>query len=198
MKRALPLSGAETVFSTHPWNTAENHDNCYDYALGDFSRRRNVKSTPGDRAGMNANNLNVNNCKGFATRILRDNPKTVYKCRNPNRVCKRGYYKIMCFVAPGEDFHFYKQIGGIMYCVKTKDTIVGMAKFFQVKPAVIAKACGGTPVPGKTIQFPANLWAHKEGWGGPPMLTDAAGKTITDPRKSNRKFAGGMLNYTKF
>ena len=50
--------------------------------------------------------------------------------------------------------------------------------------------------PGKIIQFPANLWAHKLGWAGGPLLVDAAGKTIVDPRKANFKYRPGF-HYTK-
>ena len=194
----LPTSGSEPIFSMHPWDTAVNSDNCYDYAIGDFERRRKVKSTPGDRAHMSANTLNLNSCKGLAKRILADNPKTVYKCKNPNIVCRRGYYKIMNFIAPGEDFHFYKQIQGVKYKVKAKDTIAGLAKFFKVTPLVIKTACKGAPIPGRIITFPVNLWTHKAGWGGPPLLTDSKGKTIRDPRRAGRNYENGALNYTKF
>jgi len=49
--------------------------------------------------------------------------------------------------------------------------------------------------PGKIIEFKCNLWAHKQGWGTRPILVDAKGKVITDPRRANRNY--GRLNYTK-
>lgn len=49
-------------------------------------------------------------------------------------------------------------------------------------------------VPGKIIEFKCNLWAHKQGWGTRPLLVDASGKTITDPRRANRNY--GRLNYS--
>ena len=54
----------------------------------------------------------------------------------------------------------------------------------------------GTVVPGKVIQFPVRLWSHKQGFATGPVLVDASGKTITDPRRANRAYPG--LNYSKF
>jgi hypothetical protein len=51
-------------------------------------------------------------------------------------------------------------------------------------------------MPGKIIVFPVNLWAHKLGWAGGPLLVDASGKTIVDPRKANFKYKPGF-HYTK-
>ena len=50
--------------------------------------------------------------------------------------------------------------------------------------------------PGKVIQFPVKLWSHKQGFATGPVLVDASGKTITDPRRANRAYPG--LNYSKF
>jgi hypothetical protein len=50
--------------------------------------------------------------------------------------------------------------------------------------------------PGRIIEFPCNLWAHKQGWGTRPKIVDAAGETITDPRKCMRNYsAQGGMNY---
>lgn len=190
----MKLSGAESIFNTKPWENAVNADNCYDYAIGDYERFRNVKSTPGDRAGLSYNTFKVTSCSQLRKRILKDNPKTVYHCKNPNTVCKRGYYKIMNFVSPnGGDFHFYKQVRAVKYKVKAGDTVSSLAKFFKIRQSVLK---GLKIVPGRDIQFPVNLWAHKQGWGAPPLMTDANGKTMRDPRKANRNYPG--LNYSKF
>lgn len=191
----LKLSGYEPIFDLYPWIKSVNADNCYDYAIGDFEMYRNVKSTPGDRAGLSSNSFKVTSCKQLRQRILKDNKKTSYVCKNPNKVCKRGYYKIMSFVSPkGGDFHFYKQVKGVKHKVKTGDTVNTLSKYFRVKPNVIKK-CGPLK-PGKTITISVNLWAHKQGWGAPPLMTDAKGKTIVDPRKASRNYPG--LNYSKF
>jgi hypothetical protein len=50
---------------------------------------------------------------------------------------------------------------------------------------------------GKVIDFPVKLWSHKTGWAGGPLIVDASGKTITDPRKADRNYKPGF-HYTKF
>ena len=55
----------------------------------------------------------------------------------------------------------------------------------------------GTLKSGRIMTIPVKLWAHKQGFGGGPVIVDASGKTITDPRKANRKYGNG-LNYTRF
>lgn len=50
---------------------------------------------------------------------------------------------------------------------------------------------------GKIIEFPVNLWSHKQGWASGPLMIDASGKTIVDPRRSNRSWKPGF-HYTKF
>ena len=51
--------------------------------------------------------------------------------------------------------------------------------------------------PGRIIEFPVNLWGHKQGWAGGPLLIDASGKTIVDPRKANLNYHPGF-HYSKF
>lgn len=191
----MKKSGAEPLFDVHPWKKAVNSDNCYDYAMNDFETRRKVKSTPGNRARFDPYTLNIRSCAALRRRILADNPKTVYACKDPNKVCRRGYYKIMNFIVPdGTDFHFYKQVGGVRYKVKTGDTVGKLSAFFRVTPYTIRRL--GKLTPGRVITFPANLWAHKQGWGAAPIITDAKGRTIRDPRKCSRNYPG--LNYSKF
>jgi len=60
---------------------------------------------------------------------------------------------------------------------------------------MVRRGTGSVPV-GKVIQFPVKLWSHKQGFATGPVLVDASGKTITDPRKANRAYPG--LNYSKF
>jgi hypothetical protein len=54
----------------------------------------------------------------------------------------------------------------------------------------------GTLRPGRVMVIPVNLWAHKQGLGGGPVIVDASGRTIKDPRKADRNYGG--LNYTTF
>lgn len=234
--RGLPMSGYERMFSYDPWGTmGKVHDNCYDYAFGSYSSRRPVKSVPGNRAGIGSNGLTFTTCTGIAERIKRDNPRAVYRMKSITERCKPGYYKVVCMVAPTNDFgnatgdfHFLANVGSVRYRIRGGDTVKGLAKFFHVRPDVIQKALmkktnptsptngrisnsnltvlnknnervvglGQRLVPGKIIVFPVNLWAHKLGWAGGPLLVDASGKTIVDPRKANFKYKPGF-HYTK-
>lgn len=228
MVRKLPLSGAEPVFSYMGWGDVGKHrDNCYDYAFGD-DHRRLVKSVPGDRSRKPFPNSNFTNCRGFVKRVLADNPKTVYRCKNPSTVCRRGYYKVMSFVAPTNiygnstgDFHWYKQHKAVRYRIRAGDTVSGLARFFKVSPLTIKKSLmsqkrplrnddgmiansnmkinmrqkGPLLKPGRVITFPVNAWSHKQGWATGPLMIDASGKLITDPRKANRNYG---YRYSKF
>jgi hypothetical protein len=245
-----------------PWGTnGVVHDNCYDYAFGSYSARRTSKSVPGNRSGISSNGLTFRTCKGIAQRVLADNPGNVYRMRNPNAKPRPGFYKVMCFVAPSNDFgnstgdfHWYKEISAIRYKIRPGDTVTGLAKFFRVAPRTIQMALAKgryssnanngrvankntdlhvlgkynlaalkrsqqrpsrstntlkvlqkysaqtnnsrLPV-GKVIDFPVKLWSHKTGWAGGPLIVDASGKTISDPRKANRNYKPGF-HYTKF
>ena len=236
--KPLPMSGSEPKFSWEPWgSTGRVHDNCYDYAFGSFSSKRTRKSVPGNTSGVGSNGLTFTTCKGITERILSDNPRGAAKLINPNARCPPGYYKVMCFVAPHNDFfnstgdfHFLKQVGSVRYRIRPADTVKGLAAFFRVKPAVILSAARVSKAPlspndgdvvnsndelfrldklnvthrnttqlrpGRIIEFPVNLWGHKQGWAGGPLLIDASGKTIVDPRKANLNYHPGF-HYSKF
>ena len=219
-----------------PWGTSGVvHDNCYDYAFGSFSNNRTSKSVPGDRSKISSNGLTFTTCEGIAKRVLADNPGVVYKMKNPNAKPRIGFYKVMCFVAPSNDFgnssgdfHWYKEISAIRYRIRAGDSLAGLAKFFHVRPSVLKAAIAKgkatnnkndgrvankntdlrilnkmsstskTRLPvGRVIDFPVKLWSHKTGWAGGPLIVDASGRTITDPRKANRTYKPGF-HYTKF
>ena len=108
----------------------------------------------------------------------------------------------MMFVSPGRptnyirqgDFHFYRQHGVVEYKIKPGDTVVSVAKFFKVPESRVRRA--GPFKVGKRIVFRANVFSHKRGWATGPLLTDAKGKSITDPRKASRAYPG--LNYETY
>jgi hypothetical protein len=234
--RGLPLSGYERTFSWDPWGRAGvNHDNCYDYAFGSYSAKRTSKSVPGNRSGLGSNGMTFRTCNGIVKRVLSDNPGSVYKM-SPTAKAKPGYYKVMCFVAPSNDFgnstgdfHWYVQNQAVRYKIRAGDTVAKLARFFRVRPSVIVEATKRYKSPtsntdgkiatnnsnikmtnsrnstsrypsltvGKIIEFPVNLWSHKQGWASGPLMIDASGKTIVDPRRSNRSWKPGF-HYTKF
>jgi len=244
-----------------PWGTnGVVHDNCYDYAFGSYSARRTSKSVPGNRSGISSNGLTFRTCAGIAKRVLADNPGNVYRMRSASAKPRPGFYKVMCFVAPSNDFgnstgdfHWYKEISAIRYKIRPGDTVMGLAKFFKVTPKAILTALASGKYsanvnngrvankntdlhvlgkynlmalqrsqrqtrskdalkvlqrynaqsnntklrPGKVIEFPVKLWSHKTGWAGGPLIVDASGHTISDPRKANRNYKPGF-HYTKF
>jgi LysM repeat protein len=142
------------------------------------------------------------NCKKLPQRVVADNPKKVYIAKAEEK-CKPGHYKVMMFVAPGNpnnyfrqgDFHFYKQVNVVEYKLKKGNTHEAIAKFFKV-PVTRIKKVAPKIVPGKIIRFKANIFAHKRGWATGPLLTDAKGNVIIDPRKASRDY--GSLNYKTY
>lgn len=196
--KELPLSGSEKKFTTRLWGSQKGigNNNCYAYAVNDPENYRWQKSIPGDRSGMSNMYHNYTHCGGLPERVLSDNPGKVYKV-NPVFRCKKGFFKIMMFTSPQGDFHFYKQHGICEYKIQPGDTIRKVAAFFKVPPVRIqAAAKKGGFKEGKRIVFKVNLWSHKRGWATGPLLTDAKGKMIKDPRKVARNYPG--LNYSNF
>lgn len=196
-----------------PWgNSGLRRDNCYAYSFGDHSSdNRMNKSVPGNHAGLPPLNSNYKTCKGLCGRVIADNPRRVYRAR-PTERCKKSYYKVMMFVAPKNDygnsngdFHFYKQHGVVDYKVKRGDTYKSIAGFFKIPIIRVQRAKTRTEgnkfvkepklQVGKTIRFKANVFSHKMGWATGPLLEDAKGKAIFDPRKANRNYA---YKYTKY
>ena len=108
----------------------------------------------------------------------------------------------MMFVCPGRptnyirqgDFHFYVQHSVVEYRVKPGDTQESVAKFFKVPLSRVKRA--GKFALNKRLAFKANVFSHKRGWATGPLLTDASGKSITDPRKADRNYPG--LHYEKY
>jgi len=197
--KGLPLSGSESVYSWFPWGGSGLHvDNCYAYAVGDHAKYRNNKSVPGNHSGQSSIFHTYRTCKGLAKRVISDNPKKVYQVDGDEK-CKKNFYKIMMFVAPTNkyrnstgDFHFYKQHGLVKYTIRKGDTPLKIAKFFKI---AISKVPKKLPAVGEIAKIKANVFSHKLGWATGPLLYDAAGKVIKDPRKANRNYG---YNYTKY
>jgi|TARA_B000000477_G_scaffold67288_2_gene56435 hypothetical protein len=203
MAKDLPLSGSEKKFTNRRWGskTGIDNNNCYAYAVGDYEAYRWQKSIPGDRSGLSNKGHTYTHCTSLPKRVLSDNPTKIYKVA-ANEKCKKGYYKVMMFVSPGRptnyirmgDFHFYKQHGVVEYKVKEGDTVASLSKFFKVPESRIRSA--GKIEKGKKIVFKANVFSHKRGWATGPLLSDASGKMIKDPRYAARNYPG--LNYTTY
>ena len=203
-KSGLPLSGSEYTYTTRGWShpIVIGNNNCYAYAVNDMKLYRSQKAVPGNVSGLKAPpGFMYKTCGNLKERVVSDNPKKVYS-QDAKKPCRRGFYKIMMFVAPKNnygssygDFHFYKHHGRAEYRIKSGDTVSSVAKFFGVSPGKIKRAAGGDWKQGKRIYFNANFWSHKQGWATGPQLKDAKGKPIRDPRKADRNYAMKYKTY---
>ena len=206
MPRRLPLSGGELLYTQRLWgsNKGVGSNNCYSYAMGDYESYRGMKASPGNRSSNNRLRQGSLRCRDLIKRVLADNPKKVYRAR-PGERCKAGHYKTMLFVAPGRDFHWYRQQGIIEWKLKRGQTAAYIARFLKIPLDRVRRAITkhngrdlktGKLKPGKNIKIMCNSWSHKRGWATTPLLTDAKGNVIKDPRKAARAYPG--LNYSKF
>jgi hypothetical protein len=76
------------------------------YAFQEKGGVDGYKQQPGDKSGYTGN-VSLKNCKEIQRLILRDYPG-LYAQNRPNVPCKKGFSKIMAFIAPNRDFHFYR------------------------------------------------------------------------------------------
>lgn len=195
-KRYPPTNGSEIIFDDQPWRSiGKGSNNCYAYAVNDFDLYRTQKSTPGNSTRINNSKLPPYETPlGLKKRILLDNPGKIYSTRAMCK-CRPNFYKMMMFVAmDGKsfgDFHFYKQHSEVRYRVQPGDTYTKIAKFFSVPVSRVREA--GPLVIDRKIQFKADCFSHKQGYGTGPLLTDARGKPILDARYANKNY--GFLNY---
>ena len=101
------LSGSEPSRTTY-YNSAPPliRNNCMAYAFQERGKVDGYKQQPGDKSGFRGN-VNLKNCTDIRRLILRDYPG-LYAQNNPKIPCKKGFSKIMAFIAPNRDFHFYR------------------------------------------------------------------------------------------
>jgi LysM repeat protein len=198
-----PVNGSEITFKIEPWKTnGKRSNNCYAYAVNDYKGFRLSKSIPGERSGTNKGFHSYTHCKDLDRRVIADNPGKVYKAKAMDK-CKPGFFKIMMVVAPSNkygnatgDFHFYKQHSMAEYVVQPGDTYASIARMFDVPYSRILKAGQRRPIrPRQKLKFKLNLFSHKMGWGTGPLIKDACGKPIKDPRTACRKYG---YNYSKY
>lgn len=198
-QRRVPTSGSEHPFSVYPWGMrggGSNSNNCYAYAMHDWESYRVHKAQPGNRSGLSNRAIEYRNCQKVHRRVMSDNPGKV-RPSPLKKACPRGYYKVVLVIAPGRDFHWYKQHSVVYYRVKAGDTKASLMKFFKIPKGTRKDFNKLDLTPGKMIRFRANVWSHKRGWGGGPLLVDAKGNVILNPRTAARDYGGG-LNYSKF
>lgn len=194
--RALPLSGSEDVFSDAVYGSArgKGNNNCYAWAMDEYRNSGDDKLQPGNMSAA-PRTMSLRSCADMRARALADaRRRGGGYAVDPDTACKRGYYKIMGFLDPGTDHHWYKQ---------HRHALVSLD---GAAASTVAKALGVSP---KQVYAPAspasavlvrdaNLWSHKQGFATGPLLRDACGKAIKDPRAACRSYGRGELNYTQF
>jgi hypothetical protein len=170
--------------------------NCYLFALapkvglGGYAERPQ-KSTPGGKCSKyKSKRMNFNDCKGFMKRITCDNPVHVkrFNIDKLNEKISPDNHLMCALLSPGksngtvsQDFHFLRRV--------SYRTVKNAWKFLKYKTPKQA-----------SFQFnllkPRYVWAHQRGWSkGGPIIHDAVGNLIIDPRYAN--FNYGRLNYNK-
>ena len=199
-RNVLPLSGSEETYTNMKFGSPRGikNNNCYAWAIGHYDNAGGVKLQPGDLARLGGN-MSLTSCKDLKARALKDSrapgQKRMYAAR-PEQACRAGYYKVMAFLDPTTDYHWYRQHKDVMYRVKAGNSLTSIATKLGVPPRQV-RATGNRPAPGSTVMIKdAGVWSHKQGFATGPLLDDACGKAIRDPRKACRNY--GAYDYDTF
>lgn len=109
-KHLLPRSGSEpTNFEYYKTRRGIIRNNCLGFAFGERGRNDYTKQQPGNRTrGLKGSNFSLATCDELVRRVMSDYKGRVYKT-SPNTPCRRGYGKVMAFLAPDMDYHFFRQ-----------------------------------------------------------------------------------------
>ena len=109
-KQLLPRSGSEPT-NAHWYLSSKATDraNCYAYAFGVKGRKDGYKLQPGDKSGLKGVDFSLHDCRELVKRVRRDFKNTVYVTPHAQKPCRRGYAKVMAFIDPDRDFHFFRQ-----------------------------------------------------------------------------------------
>ena len=184
----LRTSGSEHVYNDFVYGSEEGiqSNNCYAYAIDHYTRTPGHKLQPGELAG-DLTDMNIGSCTELRRRVKRDNP-SIYPVKAEGS-CRPGFFKVMAFLDKNDDYHWYKHHQDLLVKIKAGDTVKLIAKQFGV--------------PCRNVIFPrqgvialvknARLWSHKRGLATGPLLEDACGRLITDPRRACRNY--GEFDY---
>lgn len=193
----LPLSGSEDTYTdlTYGSGRGKGNNNCYGYAIDYYRNSGNDKLQPGN-VSRTPGELNLGSCSALRRRTMADLKDRAYTTE-AEAPCKSGYYKIMAFLSKNNDYHWYKQHKDALVRTSNKmRDLAALARALDVNPRQLQSA-SPTPRPGQLVLVKnAGVWSHKQGFATGPMLRDACGKAITDPRKACRNY--GQLNYNQY
>ncbi|ABT14576.1 hypothetical protein NY2A_B177R [Paramecium bursaria Chlorella virus NY2A] len=195
------LSGSEEpftnfVYGTDRWGKKQN--NCYAFAIDYFKGNMNKKLQMGELAKTLKPSDDLTDPKTLKQRTLEDlgTKKNGGYAAGPCEKCKKGFYKIIAFTHPGNDYHWLRQMGDMLITSDGKKTVANIAKEIGVDKSQIDAPSSNKPKKGEPILIKnAGLFAHKRGFAELTVL-DASGKFITDPRKANLNY--GDINYKTF
>ncbi len=191
----MPLSGSEETYTNAVFGSPRGirNNNCYAWAIGHYDNSGGVKLQPGDLAGVTGD-MSLKTCTDLKKRALSDSlapgQKAMYTV-SPGKACRRGFYKVMAFLDRNTDYHWYRQHKDVMYKLQQGNSLTSIATKLGVPPTKI-KPVGN----GKVLVRNADVFSHKRGFATGPILEDACGKPIFDPRKACRDY--GNYNYNNF
>lgn len=200
VKGGLPLSGSEESFTQFVYGSerwGKRNNNCYGFAIDYFKASENRKLQPGEISKTLKSRDDLTDPKILKEKVIADldtkaNGGYVI---SPCVKCKQGFYKIMAFVDPGKDYHWYRQMGDMIVESDGKKNVNSLAKNIGVNKDQLNsptnKPAKGDPILVKA----AGLWSHKRGLAELTVL-DASGKFIKDPRDADRKYDN--LDYTTY
>ena len=183
---ALPTSGSEETFTDLTYGTerARVNNNCWAWAIDAYADHGDRKLQPGNLSQSANKDMDLTTCADLRKRALADLRGDIYAADDADKPCRGGFYKIMGFLDArdgGKDYHWYKQHRDVL--VKTdRHSAAAIAKTFGVPTTSVAMGSSHALVLG------ARIWSHKQGFATGPLLKDACGKTIKDPRKACRDY----------
>ena len=196
----LPVSGSEDVFSnaTYGSRRGRGNNNCYAWAIDNYANSGGRKLQPGNLSGARGD-VNLSSCAALASRAAADLRGRAYRVA-PEAPCKKGFYKVMGFLAKDNDYHWYKQHRHLVVRWPADGRWKGVADLAAAMgvPEASVYAPRRPPQAGDVVLVRnSGLWSHKQGFATGPLLRDACGQAISDPRKACRSYGGG-LDYTDF
>lgn len=200
VKGGLSLSGAEEPFTNYVYGSekwGKRNNNCYGFALDWFKASENRKLQPGELSKTLKPYDDLTSPKVLKERTISDlgTKKNGGYVSSPCVKCKKNYYKIMAFVDPGNDYHWYRQMGDVLIESDGQKNANSLAKNIGVNKTQLNSPTN-KPAKGDPILIKAaGLWSHKRGLSELTVL-DASGKFIKDPRDANRKYEN--LNYSTY
>jgi hypothetical protein len=193
MSKKLPLSGSEEPFTDFVFGSKNGRksNNCYSFAI-DWLESKNKKLQPGEISKTLKPNDDLTDPKTLKARVVADlaTKKNGGYISSPCAKCREGFYKVMAFVDPGNDYHWYRQMGTAVLDTDGKN-IGTLARNMNVEKKQIDLPDESN----KALVTNSGLWAHKRGLAE-LTVKDASGKYIHDPRKANRNY--GDNDYEKY